>query len=84
MDFTLIELLVVIAILSILAALLVPAVKEAMEAGRQALCTSNLRQLAIAEMSSANDHDGKFYSDYSAGGNSSDAHEGTWFRARDN
>ena len=64
--FALIELLVVIAIISILAALLVPALNDAMEAGRQAMCTSNLRQLAIAEVSNANDHDGKFYSDYSS------------------
>jgi prepilin-type processing-associated H-X9-DG protein len=44
----LIELLVVIAIISILAALLVPAVTEALARGREAYCKSNLHQLGVA------------------------------------
>jgi len=46
--FTLIELLVVIAIISILAALLFPALSTTLERGRRTACRSNLRQLNIA------------------------------------
>jgi len=46
--FTLIELLVVIAIIAILAAILFPVFAKAREKARQAKCTSNLRQIALA------------------------------------
>src|SRR5690348_4724779 len=46
--FTLVELLVVIALIAVLASLLLPALSKTKEAGRTAVCGSNIRQLAIA------------------------------------
>jgi len=58
--FTLIELLVVIAIIAILAAILLPTLKNARDRGKTANCMANSKQLGSAMMHYAGDFDGNF------------------------
>ncbi len=67
LGFTLIELLVVIAIIAILAAILFPVFARAREKARQASCSSNEKQLALAILMYVQDYDGRYPSVYDDG-----------------
>jgi prepilin-type N-terminal cleavage/methylation domain-containing protein/prepilin-type processing-associated H-X9-DG protein len=60
--FTLIELLVVIAVIALLLALLIPALRSAKERGHRVVCLSNLKQLTLAWLAYAEEHDSKLVS----------------------
>jgi prepilin-type N-terminal cleavage/methylation domain-containing protein/prepilin-type processing-associated H-X9-DG protein len=55
--FTLIELLVVIAIIALLMAIIMPSLRAAKELASGAVCVSNQRQLTLAWIAYADDHD---------------------------
>ena len=58
--FTLIELLVVIALIALLAAILLPALSRARSKGRAMECVSNLRQIYMANVMYAAEHNGHY------------------------
>ncbi len=58
--FTIVELLVVISIITLLIALLLPALKQTREVAKMSLCQSNLHQLGLAVAIYAADHYGLY------------------------
>lgn len=65
--FSLIELLVVISIVGLLAALLMPALRQARESARGSACASNLRQLGMATQMYLDDY-GRYFNYFTAQG----------------
>jgi prepilin-type N-terminal cleavage/methylation domain-containing protein len=68
--FTLVEILVVITIVGILASLLIPAIRAAMEKGATGVCMGNQRQIGLALLSCAKDNQGRLPNVYTIIGNS--------------
>jgi len=66
--FTLIELLVVIAIIALLMAIMVPVLRSAREGAYRTVCLSNLKQLTLAWLAYADEHDGKLVVGSAMGG----------------
>ena len=58
-SFTLIELLVVVAIIAVLVAILLPALGQAREKARAAVCAAHLKQLSTADLQYAQAHNDK-------------------------
>ena len=58
--FTLVELLVVIAVISLLMAILMPALVSVRSGAREVVCKSNIRQLLLANIGYANENDGYY------------------------
>ncbi|HEY2589112.1 MAG TPA: DUF1559 domain-containing protein [Tepidisphaeraceae bacterium] len=57
---TLVEMLIVIGIIVFLIALLLPAARRSIEAGRQVVCLNHMRQIAQAALMYCHDNDGTF------------------------
>lgn len=66
--FTLIELLVVISVIAMLMSILMPALQKAKATAQRVVCSSNIRNLTLANLTYAADHDDKVVLAISASG----------------
>jgi prepilin-type N-terminal cleavage/methylation domain-containing protein/prepilin-type processing-associated H-X9-DG protein len=78
--FTLVELLVVVAIVALLISILLPSLRRAREQARAAVCGSNIRQIALANIGYAAENGGRFC----PGAADHLANKHRWHGARDN
>lgn len=77
--FTLIELLVVISIIALLVGILLPALGSARETARMAYCLNNSRQMALATVNYAFEHDADLPTVGFSHGGSIYPEQGSWF-----
>ena len=77
--FTLIELLVVISIIALLVGILLPVLGNARETARMAYCLNNSRQMALATVNYAFEHDANLPTVGFSHGGTVHAEQGSWF-----
>jgi len=84
--FTLIELLVVIAIIALLVSILLPALGQARDQARAAVCLSNVKQVGLAFFLYAEEHrgiiPGSYYQGYSSNLDWCGANNNEWLSNR--
>jgi prepilin-type N-terminal cleavage/methylation domain-containing protein/prepilin-type processing-associated H-X9-DG protein len=59
--FTLIELLVVVAIIALLISILLPSLSHARELAKRTVCATNLRQISMAQIQRATEHENEIF-----------------------